>query len=72
MKSRSEVTHIPTRYALVKRAVKLLKEIDGYFRDAEAFGVSAKDADPNGEMTALRQSIIKMLEREKALGLVKW
>ena len=59
-----------TRYAIIKRAQKILKEIDSIFDDAEAWGLSAKEADPTGEMLKIRKSLVSMLEREKALGIV--
>ena len=60
----SAVTNIRTRFALVKRAEKLLKEIDDYFEDAANFGLSVEDADPRGELVAIRKGLIHMLERE--------
>jgi hypothetical protein len=62
--------NIPTRYAIVMRAKKLLKEIDDYFEDAANFGLNVKEADPTGEMMGWRKGIIAMLERERALGIV--
>lgn len=60
----SAVTNIRTRFALVKRAEKLLKEIDDYFQDADHFGLSVAEADPRGELVAIRKGLIHMLERE--------
>lgn len=64
----SAVKNIPTRYALVKRAKKLLKEIDDYFEEAADFGLSLTDSDPRGEMVAIRKGLIAMLEREGWIG----
>ena len=33
----AKVTNIRTRYAIVKRAQKILKEVDAYFEDAADF-----------------------------------
>ncbi len=63
--------NIPTRFAIVKRAEKLLKEIDDYFEEASTFGLSVKEADPKGEMMGWRKGIIAMLEREGRLGIVR-
>lgn len=69
-----EVKNIPTRFAIVKRAEKILKEIDDYFQDADDFGLTVAEADPKGEMMACRKGILGMLEREgwlKKKGLIK-
>jgi hypothetical protein len=66
----SKPTHIPTRYALVKRVAKLLAEIDDYFEDAAYFGLTVAEADPKGELVNMRKGCIECLERERALGLV--
>lgn len=58
------VKNIPTRYALVKRMEKLLKEIDDYFEDAADYGVSVQDADPDGMMQSIRKGLIESLTRE--------
>lgn len=58
------VKNIPTRLALVRRAEKILKDIDDYFEEAADFGLSVADADPRGEMVALRKGLVAMLERE--------
>ncbi len=63
--------NIPTRYALVKRMQKLLKEIDDYFDDAANYGLTTAEADPKGEMMELRKSLTASLEREGRLGLVR-
>lgn len=63
--------NIPTRYAIVKRAEKMLKEIDSYFEDAADHGLSVAEADPTGEMMGWRKGIIAMLEREGRLGIVR-
>ena len=64
------VANIPTRFALIKRAEKMLKDIDDYFEDAAHFGLSVKEADPTGEMMGWRRGILSMLEREGRLKLV--
>lgn len=60
----SAVRNIPTRFALVKRAEKLLKEINDYFDEADSFGLSIAEADPRGEMMAMKTGLLAMLERE--------
>ncbi len=65
------VANIPTRFAIVKRAQKILKEVDAYFEEAADFGLSVADADPTGEMMAVRKGIVAMLARERQLGLVR-
>lgn len=67
----AEPVNIPTRYALVKRMQKLLKEIDDYFEDAESYGLTVAEADPKGEMMAWRKGLVASLEREGRLGLVR-
>lgn len=67
----SDVKHIGTRLALVRRAEKQLKEIDDYFDDVAHAELSAEEADPRGEMAALRKGLIRTLENEKKLGLVQ-
>lgn len=66
----SEVKNIPTRYALIKRMQKLLKEIDDFFEEAADFGLSVQEADPDGQMMSMRKGLIASLEREKRLGIV--
>ena len=66
----SSVRNIRTRFAIVKRAEKILKEVDAYFEDAADFGLSVEEADPRGELVAVRKGIIAMLENEQRLGLV--
>lgn len=61
------VRNIPTRLALVKRAEKLLKEIIDYFEEAGSFGLSVEEADPRGEMVAIKNGLVAMLEREGRL-----
>jgi hypothetical protein len=63
--------NIPTRYALVKRMHKLLKEIDDYFEDAADHGLTVAEADPKGEMMAWRKGLVASLEREGRLGIVR-
>ena len=63
----SAARNIPTRFAIVKRAEKILKEVDDYFEDAANFGLSVEEADPRGELVAVRKGIIAMLERERRL-----
>jgi hypothetical protein len=65
------VQNIRTRFAIVKRAEKLLKTVDDFFEDAADFGLSVDEADPRGELVAIRKGIIAMLENERRLGLVK-
>ncbi len=69
--SATKVVNIRTRFAIVKRGQKLLKEVDAYFEDAADFGLSAKDADPDGKMMAIRKGILAMLDNERRLGIVK-
>ena len=64
----SAVTNIRTRFAIVKRAKKMLKDIDVLFEDADDFGVSVEELDPRGELVAIRKGLIAMLEREGRLG----
>jgi hypothetical protein len=63
----SAVHNISTRYALVKRATKMLEDIDDYFEDAADFGLSVEEADPRGEMVAIRKGLIEMLENERRI-----
>jgi hypothetical protein len=65
--TREGAINIPTRYALIKRMEKLLKEIDDYFDDASNYGLSVAEADPKGEMMAWRKGLIASLEREGRL-----
>lgn len=58
------VANIPTRYALIKRAEKILGEIDRYFEDAENFGLTLIEADPQSDLINMRKGIIAMLQRE--------
>lgn len=67
----SAVRHIRTRFAIVKRAEKILGEIDKLFEDAADYGLSVAEADPHGELTAMRKGLIAMLEREGRLGIVR-
>lgn len=70
----SEVKNIPTRFALVKRAQKILKDIDDYFEDTSDYGLSLQEADPDGMMMRMRKGLIEMLEREgrlRAEGKIK-
>ncbi len=60
----SAPVNIPTRYALVKRAEKILREIDDFFQDADDFGLTIKEADPKGALIKIRAGIISMLENE--------
>jgi hypothetical protein len=64
-----DATHIPTRYALVKRMQKILKDIDDYYQDCDDFGLTLKEADPDGVMGKIRAGLIDSLDREKRLGL---
>jgi ABC-type enterochelin transport system substrate-binding protein len=64
------VKNIPTRFALVKRAEKILSDIDKYFEEADSFGLSTKEADPDGLMMNMRKGLVAMLEREGRLGIV--
>lgn len=61
------VVNIPTRYALIKRAEKILSEIDRYFEDATNFGLSMQEADPQNDLVNMRKGIIAMLQREGRL-----
>lgn len=61
------IKNIPTRYALIKRAEKILSDIDGYFEDASNFGLSVKEADPKSDLVNMRDGIIAMLTREGRL-----
>lgn len=65
------VANIPTRFAIVRRAERILKEVDDYFEDAADFGLSVTDADPKGELVAIRKGIIAMLERERRIKAVR-
>lgn len=62
-----EPVHIPTRYALIKRAEKILAEIDKYFEDADSFGLSLAESDPASFLVNMRKGIIAMLQREGRL-----
>lgn len=59
--------NIPTRYALIKRAEKILSDIDRYFEDACNFGLSVQEADPQSDLVNMRKGIIEMLIREGRL-----
>jgi hypothetical protein len=65
------VTNIRTRYAIVKNAERLLKQVDDFFEDAANWGVSVAEADPRGELVAIRKGLIHMLDNERRLGIVK-
>lgn len=59
-----KVVNIPTRLALIKRAEKILADIDDYFCDADLWGLSPAEADPDGMMQKLRTGIVSMLIKE--------
>jgi hypothetical protein len=58
------VKNIPTRFALIKRAQKILKDIDDFFEDADMYGLTMADVDPDGLMQGIRKNLVSMLERE--------
>lgn len=58
------ITNIPTRLALIHRAEKLLKEIDDYFSDADLWGLSYAESDPDGMMQKMRTGLVSMLIKE--------
>lgn len=65
--TREGAVNIQTRYALIKRMEKLLKDIDDYFDDCDAYGLTMAEADPKGEMMAWRRGLVASLEREGRL-----
>lgn len=72
--TREGAVNIPTRYALIKRLEKLLKEIDDYLQEASDYGLTLAESDPKGEMMAIRRGIIASLENEgrlRAAGKIK-
>jgi hypothetical protein len=62
-----KVSNIPTRFALIKRAEKILRNIDDFFEDADSYGLTVADVDPDGLMQHIRADIIAMLQREGRL-----
>ncbi len=65
------VINILTRLALVRRAEKMLVEIDSILSTAAHVGISADEVDPDGQMRNARKGIIGMLENEQRLGIVE-
>lgn len=63
----SKPVNIPTRYALIKRMEKLLKEIDDYFEVASSYGLSVLEADPGEVLIKIRAGLIKSLQNEGRL-----
>lgn len=59
-----KVANIPTRLALIHRSEKMLKDIDQYFSDADLWGLSPVEADPDGMMQKIRDGLVKMLIKE--------
>lgn len=59
--------HIPTRYALVRRGEKIRDEIDTYFEDAASYGLASEQADPGGELRAIRSALMAMIDREREI-----
>lgn len=66
----SAARNIRTRLAIVRRAEKMLKDINVFFDDAASAGFSVEEVDPHGEMVAIRRGLVAMLERERRLGKV--
>lgn len=62
-----KVINIPTRLALIKRAEKMLADIDQYFSDADLWGLSTAEADPDGMMKKMRDGLIGMLIKERRI-----
>ena len=62
--SKGRVSNIPTRLALIKRAETILSDIDKYFSDADQWGLSADEADPDGLLHGMRAGLVSMLLKE--------
>lgn len=58
------VTNIPTRLALIHRAEKILADVDQYFSDADAWGLSPAESDPDGVMRRMQRGLVAMLVKE--------
>lgn len=62
-----KVKNIQTRLALIHRAEKILKDIDDYFDDADLWGLSLAEADPDDVMRKTRDGLIAMLIKERRI-----
>lgn len=61
--------NIPTRFALIKRAEKILKDIDDFFDEADSYGLSPYEADPGAVLTKMRRGLMDLLIREGRLRI---
>lgn len=69
--SEENVTRLVNPYALQKRARKIIDDIDKFFQDADEFGISYKEADPNEQLLKIRKACVDMLDNERKIGRLK-